>query len=293
MGVQIITDSACDLPVTLTRERGIEVLPMPYSMKGEDRFDDLGVSTDLDSFYADMRAGARVVTSQVTLGTAYAAYERAYALGHEVVVISLSSELSGTYTSALLAAEQFREAHPDASVHVVDSRCACTGEGLLVLAAAERARAGAPAADVAAWAQSARGRVNHVFTVNTFDHLVRGGRVSAAVGAAGTLLNIKPVMRVDDRGRLVPFSKPRGRRKALETIANTTAERIEDLASQTIAISHGQWPELAEEMKRLLLDRVDVAGVIDARIGCVIGGHTGPETLSVFFWGKEREPFAG
>lgn len=268
-------------------------MPMPFTFNGEDRVDDLGKSTDSDEFYTAMRVGAQVTTSQAPLGTSYEAIGRAHAAGHEALVISLSSELSGTYAAACLAREQFLQEHPGASVYVVDSRCASTGEGLLVLAAAERAAAGMPAAELAEWVEANRLRVNHIFTIDSFDHLVRGGRVSAAVGAAGTILNIKPVMRVDDLGRLVPLKKPRGRHKALETIADLTAERIEDAASQTIVIAHGQWPEYAEELKRMILERITPAGVIDARIGCGIGAHTGPGVLSVYFWGREREPYNG
>jgi len=293
ISVQIITDSACDLPLSLAEERGIYVMPMPFTFKGEDRVDDLGKSADFDEFYTAMRAGEQATTSQVPLGTSYEAIGRAHAADREVLVITLSSELSGTYAAACLARDQFMKEHTDASVRVVDSRCASTGEGLLVLAAAEHAAAGMPVGELAAWVEDNRLRVNHLFTIDSFDHLVRGGRVSPAVGAAGTILNIKPVMRVDDLGRLVPLKKPRGRHKALEAIADLTAERIEDAASQTIVIAHGQWPEYAEELKRMILERIRPAGVIDARIGCVIGAHTGPGVLSVYFWGQEREPYNG
>jgi DegV family protein with EDD domain len=238
-----------------------------------------------------MASGEYATTSQVPFGTAYEAFERAYTAGQEAVVVLLSSELSGTYQGALLARDQFLEAHPDASVHVIDSKCASTGEGLLVLAAADRAAEGMPAAQLAEWVETNRGRMNHLFTIDSFDHLVHGGRVSAASATVGSLLNIKPVMRVDDRGRLVPVKKPRGIHKALGMIADMAAERIEDPADQTIVVAHGMWPEYAEELKRLVLERVSVGGVIDARIGCVIGAHTGPGVLSVYFWGKEREPY--
>lgn len=291
MSVQIIADSACDLPLSVAETHGIDVMPMPYTFKGEVCIDDLGISTNFDDFYTAMRSGEKATTSQVPLGTAYDAIERAYAAGNEALLISLSSELSGTYASDTLAREQFLAAHPDASVHVVDSKCASTGEGLLVMAAAERAASGMSAAEIAAWAEANRLRINHLFTVGTFEHLVRGGRVSPAVGAAGTILNIKPVMRVDDLGRLVSYKKPRGRHKALETIADLTAERIEDPALQTIAIGHGHWPEYAGELKRLILERITPKDIMDARVGCIIGAHTGPEVLAVYFWGKEREPY--
>ncbi|NTW28925.1 MAG: DegV family protein [Coriobacteriia bacterium] len=291
MSVRIITDSACDLPLALAEKNDIDVLSMPFVLKGEEHLDDLGKTTDIDEFYDTLRAGENATTSQVPFGSSYEAFERAYAAGSAAVFISLSAELSGTYQTAVLARDQFLEAHPDASIYVVDSKCASTGEGLLVLAAAERAAEGMRADEIAQWVEDNRGRVNHLFTIDSFEHLVRGGRVSAAMGAAGTILNIKPVMRVDDRGRLVPLKKPRGRHKALEAIADLTAERIEDPASQTIVIAHGQWPEYAEELKRMILERITVGGVIDARIGCVIGAHTGPGVLSVYFWGVRREPY--
>ncbi|MGV8083833.1 MAG: DegV family protein [Coriobacteriia bacterium] len=291
MSVRIITDSACDLPLAVAEKRGIDIMPMPFVLNGEDHVDDLGKTFDIDAFYRRMLAGEDATTSQVPYGTVADALQRAYDAGEEAVVIMLSSELSGSYEGAVLTAEQFVKEHPDAVVRIVDSKCASTGEGLLVLAAANRAAEGMSAPELAEWIEANRGFVNHIFTIDSFEHLVKGGRVSPAIGAIGGLLNIKPVMRVDDRGRLVPLKKPRGIHKALEMIADITAERIIDPEHQTIIIAHGMWPEYAEHLKRLILERVKVGGVMDARIGCVIGAHTGPGVLSVYFWGQEREPY--
>lgn len=291
MSVRIITDSACDLPLTVAEQRGIDVMPMPFVMSGEEHVDDLGKTTDIDGFYRRMIGGESATTSQVPYGTVIEALQRAYDAGEDAVLVLLSSELSGTFEGALLAREQFLQDHPDAVIHAIDSKCASTGEGLLVLAAADRAASGMPAAELAEWVEANRRFVNHVFTIDSFEHLVKGGRVSPAIGAIGGLLNIKPVMRVDDRGRLVPLKKPRGIHKALETIADVVAQRIIDPEQQTIIVAHGMWPDYAEHLKQLIAERVTVGGVMDARIGCVVGAHTGPGVLSVYFWGQEREPY--
>jgi DegV family protein with EDD domain len=202
--------------------------------------------------------------------------------------VSLSSSLSGTYDTAVLARDMFLEEHPGADVHCVDSLCASGGEGLLVLEAARRLADGGTAAEVTDWLDGNKMRVNHYFTVDSFQHLVRGGRVSPLVGMAGGALNIKPVMRMDGEGRLVPLKTPRGRHRAIEMLADLAAANIEDAGSQTIIVSHGDCEDDAAALERLLAERCHPAGIVRTRIGVIIGTHTGGGVLSVYFWGKSR-----
>jgi len=285
----LITDSCCDIPRELTRQRRIEVLPFHYLLDGVEHDDDGGETTSYEDFYRRLQDGERITTSQVALAAYTEAFERAVQAGKQVVVIVFSSALSGSYAGAVLARENVLALNPGARIHIVDSLCACTGQGLLVLETAKRIEVGMDASEAARFADEAKGRMNHIFTVDSFAHLVAGGRVSPAVGMAGTMLNIKPVMRMDAGGHLVPLAKPRGRHRAITMIADIAAERIQDAGGQTIAVAHGDCLQDAEMLRDLVMERTGATDVLMSRVGSVIGAHTGPGVLSVYFWGQERE----
>jgi DegV family protein with EDD domain len=285
----LITDSCCDLSPEMVQAAGIEVLPFPYTLDGVDHLDDFGRTMPYEDFYAALDNGAVAHTSQIPLTEYYDAFERAFAQGKSVLLVSLSSTLSGTYEASLLARDNFLDEHPDADIVCVDSLCASGGQGLLVLEAARRLAEGATAQDVARWLDANKLRVNHYFTVDSFTHLVRGGRVSPAVGMAGGLLNIKPVLYMDGAGRLTPLKTPRGRRRAIETLADLACANIEDAAGQTVIVSHGHCADDAATLERLLAEKCGVTQVATTRIGVIIGTHTGGGVLSVYFWGKRRD----
>lgn len=286
---RLITDSACDLPPELTDAAGIEVLPFPYTLDGVERIDDFGRSVSFEEYYAALDRGAEAHTAQIPLASYYEAFERAHSAGSAVVLVTLSSGLSGSHETSLVARERFLEEHPGAEIHCVDSLCASAGLGLLVLESARRLARGMAAGQLAAWVEGNRDRVNHIFTVATFDHLVRGGRVSPMVAMAGTVLDIKPVMRMDAEGHLVPVKKPRGRRRAIEAMADLVAERIVDAADQQVIVSHGDCAGDAELLLDLLHDRAGVVDAITTRVGVIIGTHTGGGVLCAYFWGRPRE----
>jgi DegV family protein with EDD domain len=267
---------------------GIEVLPFPYTLDGVEHLDDFGRTMPLEDFYAAIDAGAVAQTAQIPFAEYSEAFARAFEQGKSVLLVSLSSSLSGTYETSLLARDRFLEEHPGADIHCVDSLCASGGEGLLVLEAARRLAKGGTARDVADWLDANKARVNHYFTVDSFQHLVRGGRVSPLVGMAGGALNIKPVMRMDGEGRLVPLKTPRGRRRAIEMLADLAAANIEKADRQTIIVSHGDCADDAATLEGLLTEKCHPAGIARTRIGVIIGTHTGGGVLSVYFWGKSR-----
>lgn len=285
----LITDSACDLPPEWTDAAGIEVLPFPYTLDGVERLDDHGRSISFEDFYAALEGGADAHTAQVPYVEYWDAYERAHEDGAAAVVVNLSSGLSGTHETSLMARSDFLAEHPGAEIHCVDSLCASAGLGLLVLEAARLAASGMPAAELARWIEENRLRVNHIFTVATFDHLVRGGRVSPAVAMVGSMLDIKPVMRMDAAGHLVPVKRPRGRRRAIETIVDLVAQRIVDPAGQRVLVSHGDCADDAELLVRLLRERAGVTDAAITRIGVIIGTHTGGGVLSAYCWGIPRD----
>ncbi|MGB4592901.1 MAG: DegV family protein [Coriobacteriia bacterium] len=284
----LITDSGCDLSLEMLQDVGVEVLFFPYTLDGEEHFDDFGRTLSYDAFYDALQAGARSTTAQVRPVDCEAAFQRAYDLGKTALLVTLSSGLSASYDTALTVRERFLQKNPDAKIYVVDSLSVSAGQGLLVLEIANRLAAGVPAEDVVAWAEDNRLRVNHLFTVDSFEYLVRGGRVSPAVGAAGSMLNIKPVMHVDAEGHLAPLKKLRGRHRALAALSEMVVDRIEDPETQTIVIDHARCPEDAVALRDMLTDRIAVGGVIADRIGIIIGTHVGPGGLVVAFWGRPR-----
>lgn len=284
----LITDSCCDLPPQILDSAGIETLHFPYSLDGVEHLDDFGRTMPFEDFYAALDKGAVAQTSQIPLVAYSEAFERAYAQGKSALLISLSSSLSGTHDASVLARDAFLDEHPDAEIHCVDSLCASGGQGLLVLEAARRLAEGGTAREVAEWLDANKARVNHYFTVDSFQHLVRGGRVSPLVGMAGGALNIKPVMHMDAEGRLVPLKTPRGRRRAIGMLADLVAESITDPGSQRVIVSHGDCQEDADMLQTLLMERCGVTNVLQTRIGVIIGAHTGGSVLSAYFWGNPR-----
>lgn len=284
----LITDSCCDLSPGSVEAGDIQVLPFPYTLDGVEHLDDFGRTMPFEAFYAALDAGAVAQTSQIPLASYLEAFEQAFEQGKSVLLISLSSSLSGTHDASVLARDRFREQHPGADIHCVDSLCASGGQGLLVLEAARRLADGGSAREVADWLDANKARVNHYFTVDSFQHLISGGRVSAAVGMAGGLLNIKPVLHMDGDGRLTLLKTPRGRHRAIELLADLAAANIEEPGSRTVIVSHGDCPDDAATLERLLAERCGATSIMRTRIGVIIGTHTGGGVLSVYFWGKSR-----
>jgi DegV family protein with EDD domain len=284
----LITDSGCDMPFEVLEDAGVELIFFPYTLDGEERFDDFGRTLSYDAFYDALRAGARSMTAQARSIDCDAAFRRAHDRAQAAVLVTISSGLSAMYDVAQLARERFLVQQPDARIFVVDSLSVSAGQGLLVLEMAKRLADGASAEDVVAWAEDNRLRVNHLFTVDSLEYLVRGGRVSPAAGAAGAILDIKPVLHVDAAGHLAPLKKLRGRHRALRVLSEMVAERIEAAERQTIVIAHAQCPEDAREVRNMLAEHVGVGAVIDDRIGVIIGTHVGPGGLIVAFWGRAR-----
>ena len=286
--IQIITDSCCDLPVTIKEEYGILVAPMGYSIHGVSYADDSWETREPSAFYDELRAGALATTSQVTASQFSTLFSESLERGRDVLYIGFSSALSGTFNAASLARDTILRHRPDASIHIVDSLSASMGGGLLVLEAARLAARGASLPEIVRFVEENKLRMNHWSTVNDLEYLRRGGRLSHFSSAVGSLLQVKPVLHVDNIGRLVPVCKVRGRRKAVEELYRRLVERIVDPEEQTIAISHGD----CEEEARLLEDRiraqVPVKECIVTPIGPAVGAHSGPDTLAVFFRGEER-----
>ena len=285
----IMTDSCCDLTDQMARDLELEVLPLTMHMDGQDYPNDLaGTAISNQEFYKRIRAGKLATTSAVNVGQFQDAMRRVLESGRDIVCVCFSSALSTTYQSAVIAAEDLRAEFPEAEIHVVDSLSASLGQGLLLYLAVEQKRKGLTAAELAKWVEDNRLTVCHWFTVDDLNFLKRGGRVSATTALLGTMLSIKPIMHTSDEGKLVPVSKARGRKAAIAALL----DKIEALGihpeKQTMFICHADCEEDAKAVAQTIQDRFGTPTVHINYIGPVIGSHTGPNTMGIFFVGTQR-----
>ena len=285
----IMTDSCCDLTDQMARDLELEVLPLTMHMDGQDYPNDLaGTAISNQEFYKRIRAGKLATTSAVNVGQFQDAMRRVLESGRDIVCVCFSSALSTTYQSAVIAAEDLRTEFPEAEIHVVDSLSASLGQGLLLYLAVEQKRKGLTAAELAKWVEDNRLTVCHWFTVDDLNFLKRGGRVSATTALLGTMLSIKPIMHTSDEGKLVPVSKARGRKAAIAALL----DKIEALSihpeKQTMFICHADCEEDAKAVAQTIQDRFGTPTVHINYIGPVIGSHTGPNTMGIFFVGTQR-----
>ena len=285
----IMTDSCCDLTDQMARDLELEILPLTMHMDGQDYPNDLaGTAISNQEFYKRIRAGKLATTSAVNVGQFQDAMRRVLESGRDIVCVCFSSALSTTYQSAVIAAEDLRAEFPEAEIHVVDSLSASLGQGLLLYLAVEQKRKGLTAAELAKWVEDNRLTVCHWFTVDDLNFLKRGGRVSATTALLGTMLSIKPIMHTSDEGKLVPVSKARGRKAAIAALL----DKIEALGihpeKQTMFICHADCEEDAKAVAQTIQDRFGTPTVHINYIGPVIGSHTGPNTMGIFFVGTQR-----
>lgn len=285
----IMTDSCCDMTAALAEELELVVLPLSLHM-GEDVYRNWldGREIGFQDFYARIRSGRLATTSAVSVGEFTAEMRKILAAGKDILCISFSSALSATYQSASIAAADLAEEFPERKVLVVDSLCASLGQGLLVYLCAQERRKGRSLEEVHAFAEETKGKVCHWFTVDDLNHLKRGGRVSAATAFFGTMLSIKPVMHVDDLGRLIPVSKSRGRKASLLALVDRMEATAMDPGSQTVFISHGDCEGDALFVAGEITRRFGTRDIRLNYVGPVIGNHSGPGTLALFFLGTKR-----
>ena len=284
----LFTDSCCDLPLSFMKENNIQVMPIIVNINGEDIPDDLGRSISHKDFYSLIRNGKLPTTSQVNVDTFERNFRKYLSEGYSIIYIGFSSALSGCVNSARLAKEIIDEEIKDADITIVDTKSASMGLGLLLYYAANMLKEGKSKEDIVNWLEGNKLKVNHWFTVDDLNHLKRGGRVSSTVAIVGTMLSIKPIMHVDNEGRLIPISKVKGRKKSIKALCDKLKEKIVDSENQTIFISHGDCIQEAEILKELILSEVKVKEIIINNIGPAVGSHSGPGTLALFFIGNSR-----
>lgn len=282
----IVTDSGCDLTQAMIASLNITVVPLMVNFKGQTQPDN--VDDGVGAFYDGLRAGEVATTSAINPTGWEEKIEPILAAGQDTLVITFSSGLSTTYQSAVIAADELKEKYPERNIRVVDSLCASLGQGLLVWYACQKRDAGMSLDELTAWLEENKFNLCHWFTVDDLMYLKRGGRVSAATALVGTMLQIKPVLHVDNEGHLINVAKARGRKASIEALAKKVAELGLPGENDTVFISHGDCIEDAKLLETILKEKFGVKEVIIGYVGAVIGSHSGPGTLALFFLGSKR-----
>ena len=285
----ILTESSCDLSQELVDQLGIEVLPLTFTMEGKtySHYPD-GREFSLNQFYEKMHQGVSVVTAAANVAELTEAMESHLKQGVDVLFLCFSSGLSSTRNSCAIAAAELRDRYPKRKIFTVDTLAACGGQGLLVYLAAERQKTGATIEQVRDFAEEQKLHLAHWFTVNDLIYLKRGGRLSPTVAAVGTMLNIKPVLHVDDEGHLIPLEKVRGRRASISAMLRHMTETVIHPEDQTILICHGDCLEDAEHLRAIVEERFHPKKILITEVGPVVGAHGGPGILTLHFLAKHR-----
>lgn len=286
----IVTDSAIDMPNSwIDAQENFRVLNLSYLMDGQSFVSD-GTDESIKAIYDAMRGGKMLKTSQVTPEMWEECFRKLLADGHDVLTIAFSSGLSGTCSAAFTAAEDVRADYPDSKLIVIDSMQASAGEGLMVHYALLNRQQGMSIEENAAWLE--RNVQNFIawFTVDDLMHLHRGGRVSAASAIVGSLVRIKPIMRVDEEGKLAVYEKAAGRKRSIRILAENIIADIVNPEEQMIHISHGDCFDEAKALAEMIKAALPMVDVRISYVGSVIGAHTGPGVIAIFCMGDTRTP---
>ncbi len=284
----IITDSCSDLSLDYVKKRDLPIVSFTYNFMGKDLKDDLGQTLSYSEFYNAVRQGEMATTSQVNSQTYVDFFRSFLEQGKSIIYLCFSSALSGSYNSALLAREMLLEEYPEAVISIIDSKSASMGQGLLVHHALDLRDKGWDHQQIVQWVENNKLRIAHWFTVDDLEHLKRGGRLSSTAAFVGSILNIKPVLHVDNKGRLVPVAKVKGRKKAIKALFEKMVETAINPAEQTVFISHGDSIDDANYLADMIREQLGVKEIIINPIGPVIGAHAGPGTIALFFLASHR-----
>lgn len=286
---EIMTDSCCDLPYEYISEKQIPYVSLTCSFEGAEYRDDFGESLNYKDFYEGMRRGEIPKTSQPNAEAFYKVFSDILKQGRDIIYICVSSGLSGTYNSANIAKGMIEEEYADAKVKIVDILTASLGQGLMVIKAIEMKEQGASFDEVVQYLEKSKYNLNTYITVDDLNHLKRGGRISSAAAMLGIVLHIKPVLTINNEGKVLPVLKVKGRKNAISKLAEIVALKIENPSEEVISICHGDVEMEAEKLKELILKEVKVKDVLINYVGPVVGTYGGPGALAVFFMGQHRQ----
>lgn len=285
----IVTDSSADLPAGLVQQMDVRVVPLSFTIN-ETTYRNYPDNRDMDphAFYERLRKGEQATTNAVNVSQYIETLEPLLCEGRDVLVLAFSSGLSTTYNSSLIAAEELKERYPQRKLLCVDTLCASLGQGLLVWYAVHQRDQGHTIEEVRDWVEEHKLNLCHQFTVDDLHFLKRGGRISAATAVVGSMLQIKPVLHVDNEGRLINIGKVRGRQASLKALVDRMEQTAIDPGSLTVFISHGDCMEDAQAVADMVKKRFGVLDVMINYVGPVIGAHSGPGTVALFYMGTER-----
>ena len=282
----ITADSTVDLPKAFLEEKQVPVVSLSYIIDGATYRDGEGLTSK--EFYDKIREGAMPTTSQVNPEQARDLFEPILKGGTDILHIAFTSGLSGTYNSCRIAAEELGEEYPDRKIVVVDSLCAASGGGMLLYKAIELKEQGKSFDEIVTWVEENKLHVCHDVTVDDLFHLHRGGRVSKTSAVVGTIIKIKPIIHVNDEGKLIVIGKERGRKKALQTLVERMEEKSQGFENDIVMITHGDALEDAEYVKGLIQDKFGITNIMINPLGTVIGSHTGPGVIALFYMGNRN-----
>lgn len=282
----VTVNSTVDVPPKWLEERGVPVIPLKYTIDGNTYEDMRGLSAK--EFFKKLRDGKMSTTSQVNPEEAKEALEPFLKEGKDILHLGFSSGLSGTCNSMRLAAEELKEEYPERKIIVVDTLCACMGEALLLYYVLKRKEEGKTIEEAAKWAEEHKLHICHNVTIDDLHHLQRGGRISKTTAVLGSMVQIKPMIHMDDKGSLQVIGKERGRKKSLNKIVDTAVEQSKGWENDMIMITHGDCIEDAEYVAKLVREKMKIDNILINNIGTVIGSHTGPGVVAVFCMGEKR-----
>lgn len=285
--LKIICDVCADIPVEVAKERDILSLPMTLTVNDIERVY-TAEGFDCKMFYDGMREGDKCSTSQIVVESYKEYFRTILKNGDDIIYVCLSSGLSGSYNGSLNAISELKEEFPERKIHSIDSLGASLGEGLLTLRLVSLRDEGKSFEEIVAWGEENKHNVMLWFTVDDLKYLQRGGRVSKTSAIVGTLLDIKPVLQCNSEGKLVPHAKVKGRKRAIRTLLEDMNKFGVDINGQEICISHGDCLEDALTLKNIILEKYPDCTFVIGHIGAVIGSHSGPGTLALFFMGQKR-----
>ena len=285
----LFTDSCVDLTADLAKEMELGVIPLAVNVEGKaylNYLDEREITTK--KFYDLLREHKLTSTSQVNSQQFIDEWTPLLEAGNDILYIGFSSALSGTFNGAMLARNELMETFPDRKLIVVDSACASMGQGLLVTYASRLKKSGKSIEEVASWVEENKTNISHLFTVGDLNHLKRGGRLSYSKALLGTILRVKPLLHVSLDGKLVQTGMTRGRKSSLDALVERMFATITNPKGQTVYISHGDCLEDAEYVKKEIMNRMPIDDIKINYVGPVIGSHSGPGTLAIFYVGKDR-----
>jgi DegV family protein with EDD domain len=288
MGTVLLIDSCCDLPLKFVEKNNLASIGMICTIGGRDYLDDFGKTLTYEKFYDELRKQTIATTSQINAYRFCEVFKQYVQENKSIIYIGFSSGMSGTYNNAVMAKDMILDEYENADITVIDTKSASIGQGLIIYYAVEMLQNGCNKEEIVSWIENNKMNMNHWFIVESLEHLKRGGRISSAKAAVGTLLNIKPIITIDNNGNLINFTNIRGKKRALKYLIDKFRERIENPEQMIVGISHGDCLKDALLLEKLVRDEFGVKDVIINKLGPTIGSHCGPGMLSLCFFGNRR-----